>query len=493
MSGLFKKLRTRLIAHIVLIVVLITSVSFLAAFKLHQQALEVHLSSDVHVASEILENMLITVMEVNELNSLRRILPELAKLRHLNRIRIIHPEGRIVFSSDPNEVGSTIVQAEFADFINSDSAVLTNHFKDHDVTLYQRWRKIYNEKRCQKCHDPLESVNGVSWVETADTVTFASLRSYFFMSASIAVGVIALLSFSTYFLFIRAVDRPIQELQKTMARIRNGDFSARVNMADNSELGQLGSGFNLMASKLQVAHKHLMEHHQQELEQAESIAKIGELAAGVAHEIKNPISGIVFAVNSIIRETDNDDPQKEIFEEIVKQAHKVEQNLEDLLSFARHNRLERFPTDINEIVKRICLFISQQPDMKNIIIESKLDPKLPELLVDPKQIEQVILNLIINAVHAMPDGGLLTTITTRKAASEAVQILIKDTGVGIPMHDQHKIFQPFFTTRPDGVGLGLSLCKDIVTRHKGSIYFESKLGEGTTFTVELPIGHFKNL
>ncbi|MFQ5631362.1 MAG: ATP-binding protein, partial [bacterium] len=139
------------------------------------------------------------------------------------------------------------------------------------------------------------------------------------------------------------------------------------------------------------------------------------------------------------------------------------------------------------------LFIQQQPDMKLIKAESKLDENLPEALIDPKQIEQVLLNLIINAVQAMPDGGYLRIQTSFAPANNLVRMMIQDTGEGIPVETQKKIFQPFFTTKSKGVGLGLVLCKEVVTRHNGRIQFESKAGAGTTFTVELPVGSLETL
>ncbi|MFQ5825390.1 MAG: PAS domain-containing sensor histidine kinase, partial [bacterium] len=320
-----------------------------------------------------------------------------------------------------------------------------------------------------------------------------ALKSDYLVLGGIALGVIVLLSLATVVLFIRSVDRPVQELRASMEAIERGDFSARIETSSRDELGQLALGMNAMADKLQKARNHLLEHHRQELLQAEALAKIGELAAGLAHEIKNPISGIVFAVNSILRETEPNDNRQEIFEEIVKQANRVEQNLESLLTFARQSRLERFPTDLNAIIERILLFIRQQPDMKLIKTDSMLDINLPEVLVDPKQIEQVLLNLIINAVQAMPQGGCLTVSTGYHMENKSVSISVKDTGVGISEESRDEVFQPFYTTKAKGVGLGLALCKEVVLRHNGKISFDSKVGLGTTFTIELPIGGLETL
>ncbi|MFQ5754267.1 MAG: PAS domain-containing sensor histidine kinase, partial [bacterium] len=425
--------------------------------------------------------------------ALNELLPEFSKLHHIKKIRIIHPDGRISFSSETQEKGKFLQQKNFADFISTPSEVLAYYIKEGKHTNYLKWRKLVNKTRCQKCHDASQKFNGFLSVETSDEISFRTLKSDYRVIGGIALGIILLLSLATVVLFIRSVERPVHELRSTMDAIERGDFSARTKNSRRDELGQLAIGMNAMAEKLQKARNHLTEHHRQELLQAEALAKIGELAAGMAHEIKNPISGIVFAANSILREMAPKDNRREIFQEIVKQANRAEQNLEALLTFARQSRLERFPTDLNAMIERILLFVRQQPDMKFIKIESNLDKNLPEILVDPKQIEQVLLNLVINAVQAMPKGGCLNVSTKTDTVHNIVFISVQDTGVGIAKESHDEIFQPFYTTKLKGVGLGLTLCKEMVARHNGTISFESKVGRGTTFTIELPIGRLEVL
>jgi signal transduction histidine kinase len=482
-----------MIAHIIWIVTIVTIISFYAVHKLHEKSIQEHLQNDAAHAAEIVESIMLQAMKRNDLVAVQDMLPELSKLHHVKQIRIVQPSGRIVFSSNPQEKGTVLDGASFNNFVKLARETITTKMSTGGHTIFRRLRKLNNEEICQDCHGPDQKINGISWVETSDSISLASMKTNLILITGIALGVIILLSVATEALFIRSVDRPVQELTKMMNALQRGDFSTRLTTIGRDELGQLATGMNTMAQKLQEARNVLLEHHRQEMLQAESLAKIGELAAGMAHEIKNPISGIVFAANSILRELDPKDNRHEIFEEIVTQANRVEQNLESLLTFARQSRLERFPTDLNAIIERILLFIRQQPDMKLIKAESVLDVNLPEVLVDPKQIEQVFLNLIINAVQAMPDGGRLTVSTRTNQANNTVCIAVQDTGVGISEELRDQIFQPFYTTKVNGVGLGLALCKEIVTRHNGTISFESEVGIGTTFTVELPIGSWKTL
>ena len=212
----------------------------------------------------------------------------------------------------------------------------------------------------------------------------------------------------------------------------------------------------------------------------------------MAHEIKNPISGIVFAANSILRETAKDDSRREIFEEIVRQAHRVEQNLEALLTIARESRFERFPTNLKPMIERIILFVSQQ-DAKALNTDCLIDDNLPEILADSRQIEQVLMNLIINAIQAMSGKGKLTIKVNYITTEKKIKIQISDNGPGIPEELQNKVFEPFFTTKEKGVGLGLFLCKEVINRHKGVIYFETGQNCGTTFIIELPVGSITEL
>lgn len=489
---IFKRLRTRMIAHIIWVVTAVTFVTFYFVYQLHEKSIQRHLQQDALVVTEIVENVLVREMQRGP-ESLQELIPEFSKLHHIKKIRIVQPEGRIAVSSAVQEKGKSLKQNNFADFIAQPSDTLAYHVSEGRNTTFVKWRKLINHETCQKCHDPAQRLNGVLWVETSDEVSLRALKSDYLVLGGIALGVIMVLSLATVAMFVRSVDRPVQELRTTMKAIERGDFSTRIKSTRPDELGQLALGLNAMAEKLQKARNHLLEHHRQELLQAEALAKIGELAAGLAHEIKNPISGIVFAVNSILRETEPNDNRQEIFKEIVKQAHRAEQNLESLLTLAKQSRLERFPTDLNAIIERILLFIRQQSDMKLIKTESDLDKDLPEVLVDPKQIEQVLLNLIINAVQAMPQGGGLTVSTRYHVANNRVSISVKDTGVGISEGSRDEVFQPFYTTKAKGVGLGLALCNEIVARHNGTISFDSELGIGTTFTIELPIGSLEAL
>jgi signal transduction histidine kinase len=484
----FKRIRTRMVVHVIWIVTIVTIISCFITYKVHEHALKQHLQDDAEVASSIVENLIPIVMRHKDPAILHEIFPELTRLHHLKNVRIVAPNQRIVFSSEPAEVNELIQSPNFAEFAARPRETQVTQTQIENETTFQQWGKLRNTLFCQDCHGSVQEINGYAWVETSDRVSITAVASTIMVPFLIAIGVIIILSVVTASVFVRSVDRPIQSLKKMMDALKRGDFSSRITNVKQDELGTLAEGLNSMAEKLQESKTRLAEDHRQELDQAESLAKIGQMAAGVAHEIKNPISGIVFAANSILRDMDPKDNQYEIFEEIVAQANRVEQNLESMLMFAKYNRVERFPTDLNAIIERILVFIRQQPDMKLITISNMLAGNLPEVLVDPKQMEQVLLNLIINAVQAMPHGGELTVCSRHDVIDNTVMVSVGDTGVGIPKASRDKIFEPFFTTKQKGVGLGLALCREIISRHNGFLSLKSTENVGTTISFELPVG-----
>ncbi len=220
------------------------------------------------------------------------------------------------------------------------------------------------------------------------------------------------------------------------------------------------------------------------------MASVGEMTAGVAHEINNPLTGIIGYAQLLMDRKDIPLDAKRDLAAINEGAQRVAGIVKRLLTFSRQVKPERRLVDINEIIESTLLLRDYHLRTNNINVITKLDPHLPETIADPGQIQQVLLNLIVNAETEMKlaHGGGKLTITTRKCDGN-IEIRVKDNGPGIKPEIMDRIFDPFFTTREvgEGTGLGLSLCYGIVKEHKGNIYAESKPGEGATFIVELPI------
>jgi PAS domain S-box-containing protein len=264
------------------------------------------------------------------------------------------------------------------------------------------------------------------------------------------------------------------------------NFSATIIRERGREVGSVGI-FSDLREILKVHQELEATHHQ--LVQAEKIASLGRMAAGVAHEINNPLAGILIYAELMARDLALDSPLRENIEIIINQTMRCQQIVNRLLDFSRQSLGQKRLFNLNEVIRSCVDLIRHQAFFHNIKIIQRLDPGLPQIVGDPGQLQQVFTNLLLNAADAMGGSGMIT-ITSRPTWNEdGVVLRFTDTGAGIPPEIRDKIFEPFFTTKPpgQGTGLGLSIVYGVIQRHGGSIKADNAPGGGTTFTVTLPL------
>jgi len=315
-----------------------------------------------------------------------------------------------------------------------------------------------------------------------------------FHSIILAIITIVFLSFVLGFLFFKFINVPIRKLTETMKKAEEGDLNVRVNVKSRDEMGSLGENLNIMIEKLSLARQEGEQYHQELIHRADRMASIGELASGMAHEIRNPLAGMQGAIQILSEGFPKEDPRKQVSDEIQKQIYKLERLVKDLLNYAKPAPTDYLPTDINGLVDKVLsFFITQRGLSEDLKIEKKFSSPLPKTMIDPNSMEQVFLNIILNAQKAMPKGGIFTISTLalpqRRDNGKEIQevrVIFEDTGMGIPEENLQRIFNPFFSTRPDGTGLGLSITKNIVEQHGGTIEVESQINVGTKFVITLP-------
>jgi len=242
--------------------------------------------------------------------------------------------------------------------------------------------------------------------------------------------------------------------------------------------------------ELRERHQRLREA-QEQLIRSDRLATVGELAAGLAHDLRNPLAGISGALHVLTDQLPPDDARRALLAEVQAQISRMNKTLSDLLRHARPPALQSLPLNVNEIVEEsLWLLPMGSGKEKEIEIVKQLDPNLPTLLLDPTLLHQALLNILVNARQAMPNGGRLT-VNTRLGngafGKQEVKVVIGDTGPGIPREDLSRIFQPFFTTKAQGTGLGLAIAARIVEQHNGQIVVESEVGKGTTFRLTFPV------
>lgn len=281
----------------------------------------------------------------------------------------------------------------------------------------------------------------------------------------------------------RKITRPLQEL-RTLSQISQlvaeGDLQARAPSCGGGAVGLLADSFNDMLDRLQETQEKLVE--------SEKLASLGQLAAGVAHELNNPLATVLLFAEVLLRDNKFNDLHQTDLRTIIRETERCKTIVSSLLDFARQHQVDAAEINLNHLTRRVVELEKNQHRYDRVEIELNLDPHLPRIQADEAQIQAVISNLMTNASDAMPEGGKLI-IRTRRAKDDQIIFEVEDEGEGITAENQARLFTPFFTTKPlgKGVGLGLSIVYGIIKMHRGQISVQSKLSEGTTFTVQLPV------
>ena len=330
------------------------------------------------------------------------------------------------------------------------------------------------------------------------------------MTAATFVALIAVVFLSGLFVWI-VVRNPLRELKAGTDRIAAGNLGYQIPVRAQDEVGELAQSFNDMSNRLQVAQAEItawahtleerVDEKTRELKQAhqrmlhvEKMATIGKMAAVVAHEINNPLSGILTYAKLVKRwiekNTMTSPKQEEMkgsLDLVASESKRCGELVKNLLSFSRVSPMNLAWCDLNQVIDRCVRLVQHKLDMSGIQMNLNLEQEPPAAHCDPAQIEQVVLAMVINAIDAMPQGGNLW-ISTRVVAGSAIELVIRDDGIGIPEEHLAHIFEPFYTNKESGgSGLGLAISQNIVERHGGHIDVKSVVGEGTTFKIVLPI------
>ncbi|MCX6165021.1 MAG: cache domain-containing protein [Ignavibacteriae bacterium] len=324
----------------------------------------------------------------------------------------------------------------------------------------------------------------------------------------IFLGVAVIVLVIIYFVAIMLSNRittPLRTLEEVAKKFANGDYKSEFTIGKAPrEVENLAIALNRMAEEVESEKKELeewadkMEVKVQErtaelkkihgqLFRSEKLASIGKLAAGVAHEINNPLTGILTNASLLLEDLKDGDSQKDDVQVIVNETIRCREIVKRLLDFARQTKPQKSLTNINSLIDNIVLLVRNQTSFRNVNIERNLFDEIPEIMADKDQIQQVFINFVLNASDAMPNGGEIKISTRVIENGEYIEVRLNDTGLGISEENKHKIFDPFFTTKESGTGLGLSISYGIVEQHGGTINVESELGKGTTFIVLLPI------
>jgi len=357
-------------------------------------------------------------------------------------------------------------------------------------------------------YDPIKDIDGkvigMLYVGLLKQPFNDVLWSTIFVFLGIAV-VVSIIIYFVAILLARRISAPLRTLENAAGKISSGEYNASFTIKKAPrEIENLAIALNKMASELSNEKRELEEwadtlevkvqertselkkiHGQ--LFRSEKLASLGKLAAGVAHEINNPLTGVLTNASLLLEDLPEGDSKKEDARVIVNETIRCREIVKRLLDFARQTIPMKKLTNINSLVDNIVLLVRNQASFRNIDIERDLADNLPEIMADGDQIQQVLINFILNASDAMPKGGSLNIKSRLMENSEYIELKFIDTGCGISEENKDRIFDPFYTTKESGTGLGLSISYGIIEQHGGTIHVESEIGKGTTFIVQLPI------
>jgi two-component system NtrC family sensor kinase len=494
--------------------------------RLHRHDLEQVALGEAIGISDFVRDCTNRTMMANDREGLLESIQGIGNHSVIEQVRIINHDGRVAFSSDAREAGTVIGRnsTQCVECHQESDKPLHKHFRiyeAHDQDGKHRVlgviAPIVNKPECSNAachaHPATQRILGILDTGLSMKSEDASLAQsnmwviVLLLSGGACVGLFVWIAIRT------VLHTPLKRLQEGTQHLAEGELGYQIPVESADELGSLATAFNSMSSQLQAAQReitswaHTLEHRveqktselqqtQHQMLQVERMVAIGKMSAVVAHEINNPLAGILTYAKLLKkwlqRGFTGEEQKKEAIEAldlIAGESKRCGELLHNLLSFSRTSPMNLSLSDLNTVVTRTIRLAEHKAEMGGVLLQVDLDRELPPVQCDSAQMEQVALALVLNAIDAMPHGGNLWVSTRTVADGEQIELQVRDDGVGIPPEILPHIFDPFTTTKEvgKGVGLGLAVSKGIVERHGGHIKVASDLGVGTTFQVILPL------
>lgn len=505
--GLYHSLSFKLFVVLLVMIVLLFGIYSTLHSTFQNKINEDTIGLAAYRVSDMAKKSLYRLMLLNEREELYHTILLLGSEPGMERIRIYNKKGEIKFSTEEFETGKIVdMKAEACYICHTANQPIVSLPIQKKRRIYQTTsgrrimgliNPIRNSKECSEnechAHNPEQTILGVLDVQMSmEELDQAVLRTRFtVLTLSIGLTIFAMVLFALIVYLI--IYRPIHTLQSGMVKLAAGELSYRIDMDRKDELGMLAVSFNNMAGKLKGAYDRMLE--------VEKMTSLGKMAATVAHELNNPLSGIVTYVKllrkRILKDSrekiDSNRFQKEL-ELVLSESMRCGNIVRNLLEFARGSTANFQQFKLKDIVERAMRIVGHHLELANIEAVTSIDIHPDDIVCDPDQMIQAFVALFVNAVEVMPNGGQLElNAYNLPNDKDHVMVEIKDTGPGIPEDLRKRIFEPFFSTKKEktGVGLGLAVVYGIIQRHNGKIWLNSQEGNGTTFYIELPISPLK--
>jgi signal transduction histidine kinase len=437
-----------------------------------------------HEKAELFASMLAasiasTMLQGNPAEAAQTLAVVAGHRRDIDSVSLIKPGGEVVGSTRRELVG-TRPWGQAVDRFQEPSVV---DAPGGDRKVYAVVRPIPNGEPCSVCHGDARAVNG--WIDMRfRRGPIVAQQRQLAQTLGLSAGAALLLLIAiAWWLLSREAVAPLQRLVGSMKRAEAGDVTVRADEGRPDELGVAARGFDQMLAALRRSQGELESFYRERMIRADRFAAVGELATGLAHEIKNPLAGLSGALELLAEDLARSPRQVEVVGEMRHQVARLAHTMESLLDFARPPKARLRATDVNQTLDKVLFLVGQQRKAASVSIRPDLSRAAPPVLADPAQLEQVFLNICLNACQAMPGGGSLAVRSF--AEEDRVTVEVEDSGPGIPPEVRAHVFKPFFTTKKDGNGLGLAISARIVADHGGHIGYRCPPGGGTVFTVTL--------
>ncbi len=471
----------------------------------HQQQLLADIERSANQISDTIKSSTRHDMLLDRPESVHRIIKTIGAQEGIEKVRIFNKEGEVILSADSIDLGQMVdKQTEACDKCHAADQPLERLSVSERTRIFtgasgkQTFgiiNPIYNERSCWEsdchAHEQDQTVLGVldismSLEEVEQGLQAGRMRLLVF--ALIAMGAISLI---IYWCVERMVLKPVGKIMEATQKVAAGDMNHAVELEQSDEIGKLADSFNDMMQNLAEAQRQLI--------QSNKLSSVGRLAAGVAHEINNPLTGVLTYSSFLLKNAEDKPELKEDLQVIVRETIRCRDIVKGLLDFSRQSVSEQRPVHVREIIHNACGIVQHQLSIQKIKIETQLQEDIPLVNADMGQMEQVLVNLLVNAGDAMEENGGTIVIEAgvtpavenggeQELPEDQVHIRVTDTGCGIPSDELGKIFDPFFSTKGvKGTGLGLAIVWGILEKHDAQLKVDSKVGKGTTLTILLPI------
>jgi two-component system, NtrC family, sensor kinase len=521
-------LGTKLIGLLLGAMVVIFALLGYLTIRLHREHLDNAALLSAERISDVIKRSTTYDMMRNDREAMYHTMATMADEPGVVRVRVFDQEGRISYSTEPSEISRGVdKKAEACYGCHSQQQPLAKLNRPDRFRVYRKGGSgdrvlaiitpIENQPECSNaaCHAHPASQQILGVLDTHMSLARADQQLAQGTWHLLAYDVLAMVAIAVLsWLFIRRmVDSPLKQLQEGTERLSQGELGYQIELPSQDQIGNLATSFNSMSRQLRGANEQMISwartledrvaEKTQELRRAhdevlhvQTMSSLGKMAAVVAHEINNPLSGILTYSKLLRKWVSNDQASGEKKDEVLQcldlisaESRRCGELVRSLLNFSRQAPMNVQSTDINQLLQQCVLLVRHNLEHAAIQLNLTLGEGLPHLQCDPSQIEQVLLAVVVNAMDAMPRGGNLWLETLLSDDGNRIAITIRDDGVGIAPEILSKIFEPFVTTKEHGhgTGLGLAVSRSIIERHSGKISLQSELGRGTTVTITLPV------